>query len=701
MLSPCRCSFLYKASCSQEEPAILSPTQRGAHMTKKKIAIVGGGLGGVSAALALSSTPALRSRFDVTLYSQGWRLGGKGASGRNQEEGERIEEHGLHVFLGFYDTAFSVMQQTYAEWNKPVNYAFQNWKEAFDPQYSMTLMQDFPTLLGDRWEPWIFNLPQTPGEPGNATALDANIYIPRILQHITKNLLPELQEHEALATLKELSGFDRLDLILDLLAVFDALNSQLVSKLIILLEDLLHWFQTYVEPIALNFTAGWKISCLVDFGLTFVIGLLKDVVPYGQAGFDRINDQDFKDWLAANGLGEAFHFSAPVRSLYDLTFAYILGKTKDEERTASMSAGAAANVMILLFFGYKDAPIWKMRAGMGDTVFTPIYETLKQRGVKIELFHRFQALDVSEDGSSIQALHFWRQVDLKDGSYNPLITVPYGDNKQFLYCWPSAPLWDQIVGDQDTAAIAGNLESISSDYHVGTLDLEAGTDFDAVVMAIPPASQTRYAADLAGKSARYAEMLESASSVPTGNVQLWFKPDLEGLGWTEGPTVAVSNVQPLDSWGEMSQTLPAEPWRGYTVKPQAVEYLCGPMPFFENDEEAMIAHSDEFPVRLREIAMKWLDNNGNVLWPNVVHKHNFDNISLVSAYYRYNWDPTELYVQSRPGTIARRLKPSKSGFANLFLAGDWTKTLYSMGSAESATASGLDAGAAIAARFKD
>ncbi|WP_417463675.1 FAD-dependent oxidoreductase [Kordiimonas sp.] len=669
-------------------------------MTKKKVAIIGGGLGGVGAALALSSSPELRSKFDVTLYSQGWRLGGKGASGRNQEQGDRIEEHGLHVFLGFYDTAFSVMQETYAEWQKPADYAFQTWKEAFDPQYSMTLMEKFPTLLGDRWEPWIFNLPKTPGEPGDPTTIDANIYIPRIVEHIVGRLMPELREHEALATLANLSGFDKLDAILDLLAVFDALDPGAIDKLVALLEEILDWFQTHVEPIATKFTAGWKLSCLVDFGLTFVIGLLKDVVPYGQLGFDRINDQDFKDWLAANGLGETFHFSAPVRSLYDLTFAYILGKTKHEERTASMSAGAAANVMILLFFGYKDAPIWKMRAGMGDTVFTPIYETLKQRGVTVELFHRFQSLEVAPDGTSVQSLRLWRQVDLKAGTYDPLISVPYGDNNQFLYCWPSAPLWDQVVGGEETAAVAGNLESISSDYHVGTLTLSAGEDFDAVVMAIPPASQARYASDLALNNARYAEMLESSSAVPTGNVQLWFKPDLEGLGWTEGPTVAVSNVQPLDSWGEMSQTLPAEPWQGYNIKPQAVEYLCGPMPFFEEDEEAMIANSDQFPLRLREISMKWLDNNGKVLWPNVVHKHNFDNLSLVSAYYRYNWDPTELYVQSRPGTIAKRLKPSESGFNNMFLAGDWTRTLYSMGSAESAIASGLDAGAAIAVHFK-
>ena len=36
-------------------------------------------------------------RYEVTVYQRGWRLGGKGACGRNLEPGKglRVEEHGL------------------------------------------------------------------------------------------------------------------------------------------------------------------------------------------------------------------------------------------------------------------------------------------------------------------------------------------------------------------------------------------------------------------------------------------------------------------------------------------------------------------------------------------------------------------------------------------------------------------------------
>ena len=48
-----------------------------------KVAILGGGVGGMTAAFELTATPELRERYDVTVYQLGWRLGGKGASGRN------------------------------------------------------------------------------------------------------------------------------------------------------------------------------------------------------------------------------------------------------------------------------------------------------------------------------------------------------------------------------------------------------------------------------------------------------------------------------------------------------------------------------------------------------------------------------------------------------------------------------------------
>lgn len=123
-------------------------------MGKTRVLVLGGGLGGVSAALTLTATEALREKFDVTLVSHGWRLGGKGASGRNAKQGQRIEEHGLHIFLGFYDNAFRMVRGAYAEWDEPADYAFQTWQDAFRPLYQVTLMQDIPRFGKTRWHSW-------------------------------------------------------------------------------------------------------------------------------------------------------------------------------------------------------------------------------------------------------------------------------------------------------------------------------------------------------------------------------------------------------------------------------------------------------------------------------------------------------------------------------------------------------------------
>ena len=82
----------------------------------KKIAILGGGVGAMTAAYELTEVPGWQDRYEITVYQMGWRLGGKGASGRNQSVYDRIEEHGLHLWFGYYENAFGLMQRRQAKW---------------------------------------------------------------------------------------------------------------------------------------------------------------------------------------------------------------------------------------------------------------------------------------------------------------------------------------------------------------------------------------------------------------------------------------------------------------------------------------------------------------------------------------------------------------------------------------------------------
>jgi uncharacterized protein with NAD-binding domain and iron-sulfur cluster len=96
-----------------------------------KVAVLGGGVGGMTAAFELTATPELRERFDVTVYQLGWRNGGKGASGRNAAIADRIEEHGLHVWFGFYDNAFRLMRDAYEELGRERGTPLATFDDAF------------------------------------------------------------------------------------------------------------------------------------------------------------------------------------------------------------------------------------------------------------------------------------------------------------------------------------------------------------------------------------------------------------------------------------------------------------------------------------------------------------------------------------------------------------------------------------------
>ena len=77
---------------------------------KIRVAILGGGVGAMTAAFALTEIDKTGEIYDITVHQLGWRLGGKCASGRNRDHGLRIEEHGLHIWAGFYENTFTVLR---------------------------------------------------------------------------------------------------------------------------------------------------------------------------------------------------------------------------------------------------------------------------------------------------------------------------------------------------------------------------------------------------------------------------------------------------------------------------------------------------------------------------------------------------------------------------------------------------------------
>jgi uncharacterized protein with NAD-binding domain and iron-sulfur cluster len=676
-----------------------------------RVAVLGSGCGAMSAAYWLSSSEELRRNFQVTVYTPGWRLGGKGASGRDADGQQRILEHGLHLMMGFYETVFQALRDCYAAMDKPPQAAFESWQDAFEQQYRITLWR----RDGGAAKPWTLDFPLRPGQPGDGDALGEELHGPDELAHMLLHWLLRHGQAEPQASLARRIWQGVLQHLPGAQAPRDELMQRLHRHAERPAGDFLqrHWdelcadLREFHEQLAQSggligqglFDGGLHQDLLLlNLAVAALRGLVADVLPHGLDGFAAIDQYEFKDWLCRHGAWREAAEDPLVMCLYDLAFAYENGDSSSPAQ-GKAAAGAMLRLILRMALSYKGAPLWKMRAGMGDIVFTPLYRTLRQRGVRFEFFHRASELEVSADGGSITGVELQRQARPVQGEYEPLRRLGFAGGGQWD-CWPSAPLWEQLENGGALQAGGQDFENPWDPRHLDTRRLELGRDFDAVVLGIPPAAAAPITRQLAAANRRWRAMLDHSAAVATLSVQLWLRPELRQLGWSGGVTVSTTYADPLRSWGEMSQLLPAEAWPAAQA-PRACEYLCGtfapaaPLPPADADAPGYVESQNR---EVERIGRAWLDANAAGLWPNAVRDGRFDWQQSAGVYWRANVAWSELYVQSLPGTTQYRLAPGWSGFLNLVLAGDWTRTSINGGCAEAAFESGRLAARALMER---
>src|SRR5215472_131333 len=161
------------------EVADARPGPRG----RQKIAVLGGGIGALAAVWSITNEPGWPENYAITVYQVGWRLGGKCASGRNQEIAARIEEHGLHIFLGFYENAFRLVRQCYAELGREPGEPLATWQDAFKP-HSLIVLQE---RIDDQWKPWTFEFPRNDALPGDGGPRATNgDFVRQLLRHVPR-----------------------------------------------------------------------------------------------------------------------------------------------------------------------------------------------------------------------------------------------------------------------------------------------------------------------------------------------------------------------------------------------------------------------------------------------------------------------------------------------------------------------------------
>jgi uncharacterized protein with NAD-binding domain and iron-sulfur cluster len=724
----------------------MSTSGRGAEAGgRRSIAILGGGCGGLAAAWGLVNSER-GADLDITVYQLGWRLGGKGASGRNAAVADRIEEHGLHIWGGMYENAFAIMRSVYAQLDRPPGSPLSVWYDPARPDDSAFLPHNNTTLTefyNGAWTPWVLELPSDEGLPGDGRMLPTlHEYLRLILDVVEQVLFGERHawQHahpapasQALHTpLRQLGGAAARVLDSALLRVARALfrfrAARHVADARRALDALpadpaahtaahhaaVHGHLTRLEQVFGGWFGRWierhaglrRVAMIVNLGAALTRGILEDGIL--EHGIDVVDDEEFTDWLRRHGASELTLNGALIRGWHDFFFAYVDG----DGTRPSLSAASGLRTLFRYCFTYRGAFFWKMQAGMGDTIFTPLYQALRQKGVRFAFFHRVETLTATDEagGSVVQSITIRRQVDLARGvtEYQPLVDVLGVDS------WPSEPLYDQIEPSQAQRLREGDvdLESWWTDWPgVETITLERGRDFDDVILAIPPAAARYLTADLAARSPRWRDVLERIPSNQTIAAQVWLEPPLDQLGWTHGSTVGTVYANPFNTWANMDQLLRRERWGSGSQRPASVIYFCGtltdavPMPSFDDHGFPRLQAE-----RIREIALTWLDANLGPLyplacepgspqfrWSLLLPRSSGDRGEggFSTQYWRINIDPSERYVLSVPGTARYRPRAHDAGFANLYLAGDWLRTGINAGCVEAAVMGGLQASQAM------
>jgi len=713
--------------------------------TREHVVILGGGVAGCVAAYWLSATDELRRKYRVTLYQTGWRLGGKGASSRNPDKQFRSEEHGPHVWFGFYENAFTTLRgcmdaHRAAGWSigdcQGIDDLFEKSREG---------VFYFKDDAGG-WHPWKIELDIYPHEPGDEHPQpDIREMLWRAADHLALNLdLDRLfgrWSKKAAARIGEILG-RRLPVSEPEVCRFGinpgdprGLASYLSRLLVDLADSERHPLGEAVTGRALRILLdllGRRIRraarkpgltskqrrelCLADLYRTCLRGALVDLLIRDRT-FAQLDGIEFLAWLKSHGATWHDLESSPfLRGYYDTPFAFADGRAHDPA-SANFAAGAALRGFFRIFFGHKGAYLHRMRLGMGECVFVPLYRVLEQRGVRFEFFHRVDALVPNAAGNRVESIELTRQarVVTPDGRYRPLAEVEL-DGIVWPY-WPDRPDAKQL--DPASLPPPGDpgFESAWSAHRGEALrladrraeEVQAVDRFDHVILAIPPGALPAIAAPLLARDTRLRTMVETSATIRTIACQLWIAAgdgQLDGLRWMKGARfceyqLAGATPDPLNVAVETTTILRTEATSGALH----LLYLCGPA---EDDPHQPPPGGDpRYPERQRArvqvVCENWLNDHAH-LWPALCHPgtttfdpavlHHPDPAATIWQrldwqYFRINLDPSERYVLSTTGSTPNRLLPWESGFNNLLLAGDWCRNSIDIGCVESAATSAM------------
>jgi uncharacterized protein with NAD-binding domain and iron-sulfur cluster len=695
---------------------------------KIKVAVLGSGVGSIATMFELTALPENREKYDITCYQMGWRCGGKGASGRNAAMGQRIEEHGLHIWFGFYDNAFKAMRAAYDELGRPPEAPLSTIEKAFTPHDYVVLMDKYK---GGWRTPWVYTFPTNDGVAGKGGDLPsfwtmAYLAISGLALFIETVLINERQpcstldaskhEHRKEGWWEHVKDFvhtvDQRIHALEIVpaglmlggvaAVLQKLSSspgswesKLARRIELAICDMLAKYRAWLWDsygCHIDDDPAREVLVIADATLTTMIGMMKDETR--TKGIFSIDDVELTDWFVKHGANPVTLTCPLVRALYDNIFAYENG----DRSKPNAAAGTSLLWLLRMILTYKGHLMYKMNAGMGDTIFTPFHQVLAKRGVKFRFFHCVTNLGLDANKSAVDTIDVMQQVDLTVDEYDPYVDV------KGLPCWPNQPNWDQIRDGAQFQADGVNLEQVVTPY-AGRKPktLRRGTDFDIVVLGIPIATLPAITPELYNNAAKPAWklMCDNVATVQTQAYQVWMNRNLASIGWIKGSNSPVlgTYIELIDTYADMSHLIPVED-QPASWNVQSIAYFCGAMPDTATQSDAdTVAAKNSLDMLVNDMPRLWSNlrrDDGTLDWDLFVDPQNRKGAERFQAQFvRANWTGTERYTLSLAGATKYRLKTDASGYSNLYLAGDWTDNHFNSGCVEASVMSGMMASRAI------
>lgn len=640
-----------------------------------RLLILGGGMASLTTAF-YASEPDHEKVFPggIHVFERSDRLGGKGASVRTTTKAleNRAEEHGLHVWFGFYDNAFTLLERCHTYLENEARGGYERWATSFrsvEDGFRACSRIGLMDHDGTQWLPWVADFPEDStarpwyerrgesviGTPSDLAARGLRM-VESFLYSLTGRALGGRDSYSTLLDPSLLPNPVRLPDLAPLSRTFDELvrassadprTLQLVSQgLELLARGLLEarsrFDQTLRQHDALR--RGWYIA---DLLLAAVRGIVDDGVLH-TGDFSLIDDSELRAWLVLHGASAESVSSSFLKSIvYDLAFAYEGG----DPRRPACSAATGVHGLMRVLLTYRGAIMWKMNAGMGEIVFAPIYEALLRRGVKFHFFHEAKSLELERSADRVLAKRI--SFAVRATSANP--TLPSLDIESGVLAG-SLPYWPvRKPGKKSTVDV----------------ELRAG---DMVVYGMPVDTIREIVRDA---PMPWQHCAEKVKTVRTMALQLWLSESVSHYAQWASPDITVgAYTEPFDTWSDMA-TLAGEASALANRPLRSVAY-------FTNVALPGVQSKD-----MAQVAAAFVNTGLSNLWPH------FDPSMIVDRYARINEDASERYTLSTPGSLRARLSPLDRSIANVRPVGDWTRNSISAGCIEAAVISGMIATVAL------